>query len=116
MPGRPGGCRPVPPVSASLGAAHCAPVCARKASTAQAGDRGQAGQLHVGHALGDQQRGEHDSRDDVLGQPPALVGHDDADPGHQAGQEPDAPAFLLRVSRCLAVRMSGRSRSLHSAP
>ena len=40
----------------------------------EAGDRRQAGQLRVGHALGHQQRGQHEAGHDVLGQPGAVVG------------------------------------------
>ena len=39
----------------------------------QARDRRQARQLRVGHALGDEQAGEHQPGDQVLGQPRALV-------------------------------------------
>jgi hypothetical protein len=49
----------------------------------QPGDRRQARQFRVGHALRDQQRGEHHPGDNVPGEPLALVGRDHLEPGHR---------------------------------
>ena len=56
----------------------------------QAGDRGQPGQLGVGHALRHEDRGQHDTGDEVGPQPPALVSPRGADSGHDLLEAPDS--------------------------
>ena len=73
----------------------------------QAGDRRQAGQLGVRHALGNEQRGEHHSRDEVLAQPLEPVGRDDPDPGHQVGHGQQLP---VAVAASLHLPMSRPDR------
>ena len=60
------------------------------------GDRRQAGQLRVRHALGHQQRGQHQAGDEVLRDPRALVGADRADARDEALIAVTAPSGSAR--------------------
>ena len=62
----------------------------------QPGDRGQSGQLGIGHALRNEQRRQDDPGDDVLAEPVLLVRRDDVEPRHRLAQPALAPLAGLR--------------------
>lgn len=64
----------------------------------QPGDRRQPCQLRVGHALGNKQRRQHNSGDDILAEPAPLVLGGDVESWHQLAQ-PARPPLSSRRHR-----------------